>query len=130
MSYVVAILECQFNSGVGWKDNVRESKEGQDKKSPEEDLACWKRDAKFLFKLLMGRLDLITHRVKLLERDRAANVECINAKFESVEASLERKIVEMGTDLLTSNLELISDSIFSEVKEIVARLPEEVVAQL
>ena len=56
-----------------------------------------------------------------LEKDWAANVERINAKFEVVGASLEKKIVKMETYLLTAN---------SKVKEITAGFQKEVVAHL
>ena len=76
----------------------------------------------------MGRLDLITRRVELLEKDPAAKAERINAMFETLEGHLEHKIMKMETDLLTSNSKLVNDSIFAEVKDIISRLPEEVVA--
>lgn len=107
-----------------------DTREGQERKSLEDDLARSKRAIEFLFKLLMGRLDLITHQVEMLEKDRASNARRINAKFESVEASLERKIVKLEIDQLTSNSHLINDSVFAEVKEIIAGLPETIVAQV
>lgn len=76
----------------------------------------------------MGRLDLITRRVELLEKDPAAKAERINAMFETLEGYLEHKSMKMETDLLTSNSKLVNASIFAEVKDIISRQPEEVVA--
>ena len=76
----------------------------------------------------MGRLDLRTCRVELLEKDHVAKAKRINATFETVERCLEHKITNMETDLLTSNSELVIDNISAEVEDIIWGLPEEVVA--
>ena len=48
--------------------------------------------------------------MELLEKDCGPNIERIKEKFESVEVSLEGKIVKMEIDLLTANLELVNDN--------------------
>jgi len=78
----------------------------------------------------MGKLNIITQGVELLENYKATNAERINAKFEALEMTLERKFVNMEKYLLTSNLDLVSDSVFVKVKEIIAGLPKEVVAKI
>lgn len=79
----------------------------------------WNKEVEFLFKFMMGKLNLLTQWVELLDKVCVANKDYINTKFESVEVTLEWKIIRMEIDLLTSNSKLISKSMFIEVQEII-----------
>lgn len=125
---VVKGLERRIDNNASRRNAELDVPWGHGRKPPKEDIARRERAAEFLFKLIMGRLDLITRRVELLEKDPAAKAERINAMFETLEGYLEHKIMKMEADLLTSNSKLVNDSIFAEVKDIISRLPEEVVA--
>lgn len=66
-SFVVSVvkgLERQIDNNASWRNAELDVPWGRCRKPPKEDLARTERAAKFLFKMIMWRLDLIARRVE------------------------------------------------------------------